>query len=260
MATDLRLVLVQTRYQLASISRNPKAIVLSAVFPVLLLVMFNSIFATSGSVELAGAEVGAHAYFTGGMLAYAIMLAAFSQLAIGLVNQREGGQLKRLRGTPVPAWTFVAATVLRAVVMVGTMALILLAIAHFAYGVAISGQALAETLLYIAVGTAAMCGLGIAATGIASDVDSASAAMPVIGVVLSLISGVFVPIDQLPTWLEEIARILPLYHLAAGLQTALAAGGPALHAGNLGVLAAWGLWGTVVAARHFSWEPRAATA
>jgi ABC-type polysaccharide/polyol phosphate export permease len=84
--------------------------------------------------------------------------------------------------------------------------------------------------------------------------------MPLIGVVLSLISGVFVPVDQLPSRLAEVGRILPLYHLAAGLQTALATGGPTLHAGNLAVLCAWGLWGTVFAARRFSWEPRAATA
>jgi hypothetical protein len=71
---------------------------------------------------------------------------------------------------------------------------------------------------------------------------------------------VFVPIDQLPSWLAEIARVLPLYHLAAGLQTALGSAGPTLHASDLAVLCAWSLWGSLFAARHFSWEPRAATA
>jgi ABC-2 type transport system permease protein len=256
MAADLQLVLTQTRYQLASIARNRRAIVLSAVFPVLLLVMFNSIFVSGNdTVELAGARIGAHAYFTGGMLAYAVMLSGFSQLAIGLVGQRESGQLKRLRGTPVPAWTFIVATALRAVVMVGAMAVVLLAIARLAYGVEMSGEELAETLLFVVLGTATMCSLGIAATTIAADVDSASAALPVVGVVLSLISGVFVPVDQLPGWLAEVARILPLYHLAAGLQTALDGTGATLHAGDAAVLCAWGLWGVLFAARHFSWEP-----
>jgi len=113
--TELGLVAVQTRFQLTSIARNRRAVALSLVFPIVLLVMFNSIFVSaSDSVELAGAKVTAHAYFTGAMLAYAIVLSGFSQLAIGLVNQRESGQLKRLRGTPVPAWTFIVATVLRA--------------------------------------------------------------------------------------------------------------------------------------------------
>jgi ABC-2 type transport system permease protein len=256
---DLQLVLVQTRYQLTSILRNRRAVVFVLLFPVVLLVMFNSIFVKgSDTVDVSGATVGAHAYVTGGMLAYAIMLAGFSQLAIALVNQRESGQLKRLRGTPVPAWTFVVATVLRAVTVVGMMAVVLLAIAHFAYDVHISGQALAETLLFVVLGTATMCSVGIAATGMATDVDSASGALPLTAVVLSLISGIFVPIDQLPGWLEHVARIFPVYHVAAGLQTAL--GDAALQPGNVVVLVVWALAGVLFAARHFRWEPQAAPA
>jgi ABC-2 type transport system permease protein len=256
---DLRLVVVQARFQLTSIARNRRAVVLSLVFPVVLLVMFNSVFVSgTDSVELAGAKVTAQAYFTGGMLAYAILLSGFSQLAIGLVSQRESGQLKRLRGTPVPAWTFIVATVVRAVVTVGLMALVLLAIGRLAYSVAFSAEALGEILLYVVLGTATMCSLGIAATAIAADVDSASAALPLAAVLLSLISGIFVPVDQLPGWLEHIARFFPVYHLAAGLQTALGvAGDTALDAGNVAALCVWGLWGIVFAARRFRWEPQA---
>jgi ABC-2 type transport system permease protein len=127
--------------------------------------MFNSVFVkATDMVELAGATVTAHAHFAAGMLGYAIMLAGFNQLAIGLVTQRETGQLKRLRGTPLPAWTFIAATVLCTVVTVGLMAVLLLAIARLAYGLQISGRALAKVLLYVSRGTATMCCVGIAAT------------------------------------------------------------------------------------------------
>jgi ABC-2 type transport system permease protein len=259
---DLRLVGVETRYQLASIARNRRAVIFSLVFPVVLLVMFNSVFVKgTDTVDIAGEKVSAHAYFTGGMLAYAIMLAGFSQLAIGLVTQRETGQLKRLRGTPVPAWTFVLATVLRAVAMVGLMAVVLLAIARFAYDVPISARALAELLVYVVLGTCTMCAVGIAATGVVGDVDSASAALPLAAVVLSLISGIFVSVDQLPGWLEHLARIFPVYHLAAGLQTALGGGGGSgLHARDIVALSAWALGGIGYAARHFRWEPQAAAA
>jgi ABC-2 type transport system permease protein len=259
--SDLRLVLVQTRYQLASVARNRRAVVFSLVFPVVLLVTFNSVFVNgSDSVKLEGVTVGAHPYFTGGMLAYAILLAGFSQLAITLVMQREAGQLKRLRGTPLPAWTFIVATVLRAVVTVGLMAVVLLGIGHFAYDVQTSARALGDVLVYVILGTGAMCSLGMAATVRVGDVDSASAALPLAAVVLSLISGIFVPIDQLPTWLEHVARIFPVYHLAAGLQTALGSGGSALGAGNVTALAVWGLGGIAVAARRFRWGPQAVPA
>jgi ABC-2 type transport system permease protein len=243
--TDLRLVTVQTRFQLISLARNRRAVVLGLVFPVVLLVMFNSVFVAQGdTVEIAGATITAHAYFTAAMLAYAILGSAFNQLGIGLVGQRESGQLKRLRGTPVPSWTFVVATVLRVMTMIALMAVVLIAIGHFAYDVRVSAEALGEIVLYVVLGTATLCAIAVAATTLVTDVDSASAALP------------FVAVDQLPGWLEDIGRVLPVYHVAAGLQTALgSAGDTSLSAGNVGVLCARALAGVVVAARRFRWEP-----
>ena len=159
------------------------------------------------------------------MVAYALVGTAFIQLALSLVTQRETGQLKRYRGTPVPVWTFIVATVLRVAVMAGGITAILLLIARIAYGVDISGAALAEIAVYVVLGTATLCSAGIAATTVATDVESASAALPVIAVLLSFVSSIFVPVDQLPGWLAEIGRIFPLYHVATGVQTALGVSG-----------------------------------
>lgn len=255
--SDLHLVAVQTRFQLTSLARNRRAVVLGIVFPLALLVMFNSVFVSGNdTVDVAGTTITAHAYFTAAMLAYAILGSAFNQLAIGLVTQRESGQLKRLRGTPVPAWTYVVATVLRVVTTVGLMAVVLLAIGRFAYQVSISAEALGEIVLYVVLGTATMCSVGIAATTVITDVDSASAALPFAAVLLAFISGIFVAVDQLPGWLESLGRFFPVYHLASGLQTALGiAGDTALSAGNALALALWAVAGIVVAARRFKWEP-----
>jgi ABC-2 type transport system permease protein len=253
--SDLRLVLIGTRYQLISLTRNRRAIVFSLIFPTVLLVMFNSVFVKStDTVDLGGVAIDAHTYFTGSMLAYAILLAGFSSLAIGLVTQREGGQLKRLRGTPMPAWTFMVATVLRCVTTVGLMTVVLLTIGHFAYDVQIPGHTLPDLVLYVVLGIGAMCSAGIAATALIGDVDSAASALPLIAVVLSLVSGIFVGVDQLPTWLADVARVFPVYHLTAGLQTAL--GGASFDAGNAAVLALWGIGGLAIAARSFRWEPQ----
>jgi ABC-2 type transport system permease protein len=259
---DLQLVLMQTRYQLTSTARNRRAVLFSFIIPAVLLVMFNSVFAPGGgTVELGGERVAGHAYFTGGMLTYAILLSAFSQLAIGLVNQRETGELKRLRGTPVPAWTFIAATILRAVVVVASMAVVLILIARVGYGVRFSATGLAEVVFFAGLGTAAFASVAMAATALVTDVDSAGAVLPLIAVILSLISGIFVPIDQLPSGLDAVARIFPVYHLAEGLQMALGNAGVGTFSGrDVLALAAWGVVTALLAARHFRWEPHTATA
>jgi ABC-2 type transport system permease protein len=260
--SDWRLVLVQTRAQLTSMSRNRRAIVISLVIPVVILVLFNSIFGGGNdTVDLAGARITAPAYFAGAMVAYALIGTAFIQVALTLVSQRETGQLKRYRGTPVPAWTFIVATVLRVIAMAGAVTAILLLIARLAYGVDISAEALAEIVVYVALGTATLCSAGIAATTVVTDVESASAALPLVAVLLSFISSIFVPVDQLPPWLADVGRIFPLYHVAVGVQTALGAGGDtSLRGGDVAVLVAWALGAVIVAARGFRWEPRAAAA
>jgi ABC-2 type transport system permease protein len=260
--SDVALVLRQTRYGLLTTARNPRVVVFNVLFPIVLLVLFNSIFASGNdkTTEFSGGEISTDAYFTAGIAAYAIMMSSFSTIAISLTTQRESGQLKRLRGTPMPAWTFIAGQMVRSIVLVVVMVAALLAIGHFAYDVEVRGETLVGFLVYVALGTATMAALGMALTVVAPTADAASTIAPFGAVMLAFVSGVFVPVETLPNWLEEVGRVFPLYHLADGLQTTMASGttGTGLSGTNVAVLAAWGLGGLITAARHFRWEPQAA--
>ena len=55
-----------------------------------------------------------------------------------------------------------------------------------------------------------MCILGIALTSILPTAEAAATIAPFTAVLLSFISGVFNPVEQLPNWLEEIGRVFPL--------------------------------------------------
>jgi ABC-2 type transport system permease protein len=271
--SSVRTVLHLTNYSVLAITRNQRVLVFTIAFPIVLLVLFNSIFGkgSHSTTTLHGNLVLAHdAYFTAGILAYTIMLAAYSSMAIGLVAQREAGQLKRLRGTPMPPWAFIVAQVIKAVVLVIAMTVALLLIGHFAYHVHFPAGTFGDFVLYLVLGTATMCILGIALTAITPTAEAASTIAPFSAVLLSFVSGVFIPVDNLPHWLQEIGRVFPLARLADGLQTALASAPPsdllARHAGNglsgenLGVLGIWALGGLIIAVRRFRWEPQAARA
>jgi ABC-2 type transport system permease protein len=258
---DLQLAVTQARYALLTAFRTRRTVVFGMAFPVVLLVLFNSIF-TKGSgetVTFAGGTTTASAYFTASLSAYAIALSTFTNLAIGLTMQRETGQLKRLRGTPMPAWTFVAAQVMRSAVLALMVVVALLATGVVFFGVDVPAERLVGLVVYVALGTAVFSALGMALTVYTPTVDSASTVGPFSVVMLSFISGVFVSVDQLPNWLEAVGKLFPLYHLAEGLQTCLVsgAGGTGLAARNVAGLALWGLAGLAIAARRFRWEPYA---
>jgi ABC-2 type transport system permease protein len=262
--SERRIVLAQARAAIVVALRTPRTLVFTILFPLVFLVLFNSIFIQGGDQTVTlptGLKLSAQAYFTAGIVAYSISLSTFTTLAVSVTTQRERGQLKRLRGTPMPAWTFIAAQVLRATAQALTMTVLLVGVAALAYGVDVPGASFPGFLLYVALGTATLCTLGIALTPFTPTVDAASTIAPFSVVILAFVSGVWIPIDQLPHWLEQVGRIFPLFHLSLGLQSTLSpeASGAGLEGDNLSPLLIWAAIGTVVATRRFRWEPLAGT-
>ncbi|HSO95868.1 MAG TPA: ABC transporter permease [Acidimicrobiia bacterium] len=248
----------QTGFALLGRRRDARAMIFTVVMPIVLLVLFNSIFGTRGSTTpVHGSRLSIHAYFMAGIIAYAIMLNGFSSLLIGFTTDREAGRLKRYRGTPMPPGVFLGAEIIANIVVIAAMVVTLLLIGRVAYNIAIPTSAFGPIVVYVVLGTATMCSLGIAATRLTTTPDAASAIGPFATVILGFISGTFVPVSQLPGWLEQIGRVFPLAHLAQGLQGSLVAGS-GLDATNVAVLAAWAVAGLVVAVRTFRWEPLAA--
>lgn len=108
-----------------------------------------------------------------------------------------------------------------------------------------------------AVPVVVLCGLAyafpvMAFTG-AIERETALAGLFRFGLVpMFLLSGTFFPIDQLPAWLQVLARVVPLWHaieLIRGMTMALAPAWPwPLH---VAYLALWLVVGAVLAARVF---------
>jgi ABC-2 type transport system permease protein len=259
--SDVALMVRQSAFGLRGGFRDARAVVFTIVFPIVLLVLFNSVFSGKhGTTTFQGEKIDFAAYFTPGIVAYSIMLTGFSGLLIALTTNRERGLLKRYRGTPMPPWVFLGGQILQSVVMVLIMAVILIAIGSVAYDVHLQSSTIGALVLYLVVGTATMCSLGIALTRVTTTADSASAVGPFTTVILGFISGVFISTATLPDWLAQIGRVFPLAHLAEGLQRCFSptTTGNGIDGTNLAVLAAWGVAGLAVAIRTFRWDPQGA--
>jgi ABC-2 type transport system permease protein len=261
--SDRAIVLAQARMAIVVALRTPRAIIFTVAFPLILLVLFNSIFINGGenSTTLPNdVRISAQAYFTAGIVAYAVALSTFTTLAVSLTTQRERGQLKRYRGTPMPPWTFIAGQIARATAQALLMTTLLLAVGAVAYGVPIPSSTFPAFLLYVVLGTATMCSLGIALSAFTPTPDAASTIAPFTVVILAFFSGIWIPVDQLPHWLETVGKFFPLYHLALGLQTTLSpnAKGSGIDGENLLILALWAFAGARIASTRFRWAPQAA--
>jgi len=253
--SDLALLGSQVTYGLRGFTRNARAMVFTVVMPVVLLVLFNSIF--SGTTDFKGSPVPVSNYFTPGIIAYAIMLSGYSSLLVSVVTARERGIIKRFRGTPMPAWLYLAAIVVQTVVVIAATVAVLVAIGVVFYHLRVTGSTVVGLVVYTVVGTATMCAIGLALTRVATTADSASAIGPFSTVTLAFVSGVFIPVATMPLWLVDVGKVFPLAHLATGLQTAfIDSGSTGLDGQDIGVLVVWMVVAAAVALRTFRWEPQ----
>jgi ABC-2 type transport system permease protein len=138
---------------------------------------------------------------------------------------------------------------------------VLLLIGRFAYGVRLPAATLPGVVVTAIVGAVTFCCLGYA---LSTAVHSADAAQPMVQAImlpLYFISGVFIPNANLPHWLQDVAKVFPVQHLAGGLRHAFdpTANGAGIVWSDLGILALWAAAGLAIALTRFAWTPVAAT-
>lgn len=252
--TDLGLVGRQVQAEQRAFWRNPMSAGFTFVFPLMFLVIFSSL--NSGGKLPDYGNIRYTEYYVPGILAFAIISACFTNLALTLTNRREMGILKRARGTPLPSWALLAG-------LLGSEALVSLVLAALTVGlgmIAYHNQAphhVAWALLVLVLGAVTFCALGVAVTSVIPNADSAPAIVNLLVFPLVFLSGTFFPVDN--TMLQRISDVFPVRPFQTGFlqsfdPSPLHAGGPALR--NLLTLAAWAAAGTVVAATTFRWDKR----
>jgi ABC-2 type transport system permease protein len=247
---DLALLWHQVRYEQLSFWRNPQSAFFTFVFPVVIITIFGALFGHgAGSSYFYG--LSALQYYVPTIAAVSVLGSCYSQLAIVLALRRQNGILKRVHGTPLPAWAYFLG-LLAHCVMVSVVDVALIVGVGRLYGVPLPGH-WAAIAVALVLGAASFCALGVA---VASLIRNAEAAPPVVQLVLFpliFVSGTYFPIHS--AVLNRIAGALPVRPFNQALLGPF--GG---HAGldwkSLGVLAAWGAVGALVAIRRFRWDPR----
>jgi ABC-2 type transport system permease protein len=206
----------------------------------MLLVLF-------GSVNQGGTIRGGLPFLTfyvPGILAYGVLTSCFMSLAMSFAFARDTGVLKRVQGSPLPWWAFVAGRVGASLVVAGAMTATVLTLGWAAYGVPVRSATLPGLALTLALGVICFTLLGI---GISRLIPAESGG-PILGALVfpvAFVSSVFFPMDGAPQWLTDVGRVLPLRPLADGLQAAFdpRTAGPGFVGGDLLALAVWILVG-----------------
>jgi ABC-2 type transport system permease protein len=208
--------LLRAGLEIRQFFRARESMIFSFAFPIMLLVIFASIFDFDIAPGVPFAQ-----YFIAGMIAAAQLTNGFQTLAIQIPIERDRGVLKRLAGSPMPPSSYFIGKV----VMVYTIGLIetalLLAIAGTFFDLPLpTTPAKWLTLAWVTLLGIAACTLcGIAFSSIPREGKRAPAIVTPVALVLQFISGVFFVFTSLPVGMQYVASVFPLRWMTQGMRS-----------------------------------------
>jgi ABC-2 type transport system permease protein len=258
----LRMSISQARLDLVELLRDREATFFVLAFPVMLLVLFGSIFA--GTIGATGVE--ASQVMASGIIASGIMSVSFVSLAISIAYERDLGVLLRLRATPMPPAAYFLGKTLFVLVTAIAETLVLLAVAAALYDLDLPSTP-DRWAMFVAVfllGTASGSALGVAVSSIPKSARNANAIVQAPFIFLQFISGVYLLFSDVPPVLQQVASLFPLKWMTQGLRSVflpdtwqvMEPAGSWERPLVLVVLAAWTVGGLVLCRTTFRWTRR----
>ena len=250
------LVVEQTRYQVLTFVRSPVGMFFTLGLPILMLVLFNSLFG-DGTVETEAGDWSIQQFYTGGLAAFTAVSATYTNLVNVVPIRRDEGILKRWRSTPIPTGVYLAGWILGALAIAVLGVVLQLSLGLLVYDLTIETAKIPAMIVTFVIGVSAFAALGLALAGIVPNADSAPAVANATILPLAFVSDVFIPLEDPPRWLDVVGDVFPLKPFVNAFQNTLNpfVDAPALSWSKLAVVAAWGVGGALLATRTFSWEP-----
>jgi len=245
--SDTTLAWRQYRLERKMFWRNPTAAFFSFVLPLIFLFLFGAVF--SGNQANLNVLVP-------GIAGLSVMATTFNALATQMTFLREQGVLKRVRGTPLPGTSYLSGIIGSAATNAVIQILIIIVAGKLFFGLGWPKD-WAELAVFTVLGVACFASMGVAFSHVIPNFEAAPAYTNLVFLPMIFISGVFFDVDNVPTFLRDIANALPLVHVINGISAALVTGAPISdHLSDLAVVAVWTLACVILAVRGFSWSAR----
>jgi len=206
------------------------------------------------SVQTEGAVPGHFSYFdfiAPGLMAMTVMMSVMTGLPAAISHEREVGTLDGMMVAPINRLAIILGKTLAQTARGILQGILILALAVVLFGVTIHGSILLIFALLL-LGVFSFVGLGVVITSFAKDQETAMMVMMTLMFPMMFLSGVFFPIQQMPWYMQDISKFLPLTYAATALRKVMVLGaGVPMIITELAVLIGFGVVMTTIAVPVF---------
>lgn len=183
-------------------------------------------------VQTEGVVPGPANYFdfvAPGIMAMTVMMSVMTGLPAAISQEKEIGTMDGMMVAPINRLSIVLGKTLGQTARGLLQGVIILALAVGLFNVVIQGSILLVFGLLL-LGVFSFVGLGVVITSFAKDQQTATMLMTTLMFPMMFLSGVFFPIQQMPWYMQDISKVLPLTYAADALRKVmvLGAGIPAI--------------------------------
>src|ERR1700736_1383969 len=181
-------------------------------------------------------------YLLIGATMWSYLSAVFDVVAETISWERWEGTIEYTLMAPVPRWLHLIGTCCYAVTYSVIRAALIFAVVALMFNVNLAHANVLTVVAVVGVGSISVIGLAIVAAVLPLLFTERGAQMTfVIHSSLLLISGVYAPIDVLPTWLQALSPLSPMTYVLRAVRAGLLEGAPpAAVGGDLLILAVMG--------------------
>jgi ABC-2 type transport system permease protein len=240
-------ILAYLRLELRRRLRDRRYLVLSAAFPIVLYLVYTGVITAQAGPQPDLGGIPWSAFFMVSMATYGVIGAAMTW-AVNISLERHSGWVRQLRTTPLPPAGYVLVKVL-VTLLAAVPAIVCVGLAgRFVNDVQLGAGQWVGLLLVLAIGSLPFATFAVM-LGYLLRPESAQPVSMLLFFGVSLLGGLFAPIDTLPDVVATIGRMLPSYRLAS-LGWQVVAGVP-IDASDVAVLAGWAaLFGAIAVLRY----------
>ena len=158
-----------------------------------------------------------------GMMMMVVMFSVMTGLPRAISHEKEAGTFDGILAAPTSRFSVILGKTIAQSVRGVIQGVVVLILAIFLFGVTINGPVLLVVFLLL-LGIFSFIGLGIAITSAARDEETASTFMMVLQFPMLFLSGVFFPIQQMPWYMQYIAKALPLTYATQAMRKVVVLG------------------------------------
>lgn len=216
-ASNGRIYALETRSEFLRMWRTPGFAIPTLLFPAMFYMFFGVLLAK-----------GDHAaeqslYALAGLGSFGVMTPGLFGFGVGFALDRGLGWLQLKHASPMPPTAYLLAKMLMAMLFSLLVTLMLSCMAAFLAHVSLQPSQWLTLAVTLVLGGIPFCAMGLA-VGAWAKPQSAPAIVNVIYLPMSFLSGLWMPLQFLPGFMQKLAVVFPAYHLgclayaAAGVQ------------------------------------------